>query len=227
MFLALCMHIPILLSLAATTNALPLPTGLSLSGLDATSTSTSTSPNTSTPTADPAWAASPTQRGTYQLLLGCLTTLSLCAWTAYHPNVRASRGAARALGRRGAWMLAAVVAPEVVLYYAWEQRWMAALLRRKVGRLGGRAVRGFAVGGERARARAAAEVSVFCFFVGLRFGEGEIDLWVGDKEELDWGVRVLRLFGRGVECGGVEWSGKKGVDKSSMRGLGRREMRSV
>ncbi|KAK7519351.1 uncharacterized protein IWZ02DRAFT_290446 [Phyllosticta citriasiana] len=131
------------------------------------SNSNSTNPSTRSPhTADPTWHPSPKTRGTYQLLLGCLTTLSLCAWTAYHPNVRPHRGTACALWRRFTWILAAVVAPEVVLYHAWEQRWTASLLRKRVNWLGGGVGEGF--GRVRARARAMGrergmqmEVSVF------------------------------------------------------------------
>ncbi|KAK8154420.1 hypothetical protein BKA80DRAFT_31849 [Phyllosticta citrichinensis] len=93
--------------------------------------------------ADPSWVAAPKVRGTWQLIVGCLTTLSLCAWTAYHPNVCQESGMVKKLWRRFTWMMAAVVGPEAVLYCAWEQRWMANRLRKKVNRLGRRAVDGF------------------------------------------------------------------------------------
>ncbi|KAK7540382.1 hypothetical protein IWX49DRAFT_555220 [Phyllosticta citricarpa] len=143
------------------------------------SNSNSTDPSTrSQHTTDPTWHPSPKTRGTYQLLLGCLTTLSLCAWTAYHPNVRPHRGTARALWRRFTWMLAAVVAPEVVLYYAWEQRWTALLLRKRVNWLGGDVGEGF----ERVRARA--------------MGRGRER---GMEREMQIEVSVFALCGSGLE----------------------------
>ncbi|KAK8189257.1 uncharacterized protein BKA78DRAFT_319062 [Phyllosticta capitalensis] len=93
--------------------------------------------------ADPAWVAAPRERGTWQLIIGCLMTLSLCAWTAYHPNVHPENRTTNTLWRRFRWMMAAVVGPEAILYYAWEQRWTACQLRNRINRFGERAIDGF------------------------------------------------------------------------------------
>ncbi|KAK8209678.1 hypothetical protein IWZ01DRAFT_551630 [Phyllosticta capitalensis] len=118
----------------STSTAHPLPTASSqLLSIRADASSSNAA-------AAPSWVAAPQQRGTWQLIIGCLTTLSLCAWTAYHPNVRPKKRATSTVWRRFLWMMAAVVGPEAVLYYAWEQRWVAGRLRGELQRLGARAV---------------------------------------------------------------------------------------
>ncbi|KAF2453671.1 hypothetical protein BDY21DRAFT_123723 [Lineolata rhizophorae] len=86
---------------------------------------------------DPPWVESPDIRGTYDLVLSCLTTLSLCAWTAYHPNVHPQNSMGRTFLRRLWWMTVAVFVPEIVLFCAWEQCWAAKRLRDEVNRLSG------------------------------------------------------------------------------------------
>ncbi|KAF2688347.1 hypothetical protein K458DRAFT_384531 [Lentithecium fluviatile CBS 122367] len=78
------------------------------------------------------WTSTPQVRGTFDLLLSCLTTLFLCAWTAYHPNVQVGRSEWRKTAHRCVWMVIAVFLPEVVLWCAWEQLWAA---RRLMGRV--------------------------------------------------------------------------------------------
>ncbi|KAL2353190.1 hypothetical protein BJ546DRAFT_846997 [Cryomyces antarcticus] len=78
--------------------------------------------NTTAGASDSAWVQTPNVRGTYDLLLSCLTTLSLCAWTAYHPNVNPHHSRVRSFLRRLWWMTVAIFVPEIVLFCAWEQR---------------------------------------------------------------------------------------------------------
>jgi hypothetical protein len=101
--------------------------------------------NTTPPTAV-GWTAAPQTRGTFDLLLSCLTTLFLCAWTAYHPNVIADIGQWRKLAKRVLWMVIAVLVPEIVLWCAWEQWWTSRRLMRVVEDLGEKAFDG--VGGD-------------------------------------------------------------------------------
>ncbi|KAF1960890.1 hypothetical protein CC80DRAFT_266608 [Byssothecium circinans] len=88
------------------------------------------------------WKGTPQVRGTFDLLLSCLTTLSLCAWTAYHPNVFTTQNEWRRLGKRVVWMSIAVLIPEVVLWCAWEQWWASKKLRDAVQALGEKAFNG-------------------------------------------------------------------------------------
>lgn len=81
------------------------------------------------------WAQAPQTRGTFDLLLSCLTTLSLCAWTAYHPNIHFARSGWSRWAHRLSWMLIAVFVPEVVLWCACDQWWAARKLKRTINGL--------------------------------------------------------------------------------------------
>ncbi|KAF2278252.1 uncharacterized protein EI97DRAFT_492768 [Westerdykella ornata] len=82
------------------------------------------------------WVETPQVRGTFDLILACLTTLALCAWTAYHPNVHGSRKFWQQTAHRLLWMTIAVFIPEVVLYCASSQWWEARNLRKDINTLG-------------------------------------------------------------------------------------------
>ncbi|KAF2806309.1 uncharacterized protein BDZ99DRAFT_573876 [Mytilinidion resinicola] len=75
------------------------------------------------------WVSTPNVRGTANILISSLTTLALCAWTAYHPNVHPKRSIWHTSIRRLKWMLAAIFIPEWVLYCAWSQRYTAETLK--------------------------------------------------------------------------------------------------
>ena len=81
------------------------------------------------------WVSEPKGRGSWDLLYSCFTTLSLCAWTAFHPNVPVKESDVRFVFQRLRWMLIAVFLPEVVLYCAWSQWWAARCLKHEVNRL--------------------------------------------------------------------------------------------
>ncbi|KAH7138838.1 hypothetical protein B0J11DRAFT_515434 [Dendryphion nanum] len=93
------------------------------------------------------WVEAPQVRGTFDLLLSCITTLSLCAWTAYHPNVHVARSEWRRWGHRVIWMLIAVFVPEIVLYCAWDQWWATRKLRDDINSIGEKAFNGSGVDG--------------------------------------------------------------------------------
>ncbi|KAK8241930.1 hypothetical protein HDK77DRAFT_427736 [Phyllosticta capitalensis] len=97
----------------STSTAHPLPTASSqLLSIRADASSSNAA-------AAPSWVAAPQQRGTWQLIIGCLTTLSLCAWTAYHPNrwmAGRLRGEVQRLGAR------AVDGLERVVEQSWDDQ---------------------------------------------------------------------------------------------------------
>ena len=70
----------------------------------------------------PAWVPEPSGRGTWSLLYSCLFTLGLCVYTAIHVNIPA-RGehSSRQWLRRMKWAFAAVFAPELGVFTAWQQ----------------------------------------------------------------------------------------------------------
>ena len=83
-----------------------------------------------------AWANDPSGRGTENILYSCFNTLFLCAWTAFHPNLRFVDSKFWALLHRLKWMFIAIVLPEAVLFSAWSQWWAAKDLRDEINRLG-------------------------------------------------------------------------------------------
>lgn len=92
-----------------------------------------------TASSGPAWVSSPNVRGTYDLILGCLVTSFLSAWIAWHPNFGAGHGPVSSILRRFMWIMAAMAAPEMMFFCAWEQRCAARRLQQEVNRLGQRA----------------------------------------------------------------------------------------
>lgn len=82
------------------------------------------------------WVSGPDGRGTYSLLFSCFSTLFLCAWTAFHPNIPSSHSDARNMLERVKWMMIAIFVPEAVLYCAWSQWWAARDLKDEINRLG-------------------------------------------------------------------------------------------
>ena len=89
------------------------------------------------------WVSGPSTRGTCSLLLSCFTTLFLCAWTAYHPNIPQVKS--NLPGRRAKWIVATVFAPELVLFAAWVQYVGAQRLKKEINTLGAASVAGESV----------------------------------------------------------------------------------
>jgi hypothetical protein len=68
------------------------------------------------------WTEAPDRRGTLDLLLTCLLTLSLCVWSALHLNIPAVNEKGRLPYLRFVkWAMIGIVAPELVLGCAWIQ----------------------------------------------------------------------------------------------------------
>lgn len=82
------------------------------------------------------WVTTPPVRGTYDILLTCVTTLSLCAWTAYHPNIpKSTRSFWTKFLRRLNWVLAAVVLPELIVLFALSQCMAAWQLHKELNKI--------------------------------------------------------------------------------------------
>jgi hypothetical protein len=74
----------------------------------------------------PAWVPSPPGRCTWDILHGCVLTLVLCVWTSIHTNIPASKEPLRdTLFRKARWVIVALLAPEVVVFTAFQQ-WLTA-----------------------------------------------------------------------------------------------------
>lgn len=81
------------------------------------------------------WHPEPLTRGTFSILSSCLITMSLCIWTSLHLNIPTHKKTRSQFYRKLGWMLLGLLAPELVVWNAWEQRKQAkkisALMQRK------------------------------------------------------------------------------------------------
>ncbi|RPB21473.1 hypothetical protein L211DRAFT_869976 [Terfezia boudieri ATCC MYA-4762] len=68
------------------------------------------------------WQPEPAIRGTFRLLISCVVTLSLCAWTALHLNIPPSDlSSFQWYLKKAKWLLMGILAPELVAFTAWDQ----------------------------------------------------------------------------------------------------------
>jgi|ERR1700733_14498236 hypothetical protein len=74
----------------------------------------------------PPWVGSPGGRGTWDLLYSCGFTILLCVYTAIHLNIPSPDDTKFTFWlRKTKWVAIAILAPEVVVYTAFEQ-WLHA-----------------------------------------------------------------------------------------------------
>ena len=79
------------------------------------------------------WVGEPRQRGTFGIILFCLSTLITCTWSALHFNVPTKRYShIRRSLVHGSWMIFALFAPEALLFLAINERVDAEILLGKV-----------------------------------------------------------------------------------------------
>lgn len=80
------------------------------------------------------WTAGPSDRGSIDILWTCLVTLTLCAWTAVHPNILPVPSASRTMIQRLGMMIVAILFPELIISAAWRQwrvsRWLCSEVNR-------------------------------------------------------------------------------------------------
>ena len=90
--------------------------------------------NTTTPSHPPyRWMGEPKQRGTYGIITLCFSTLIICIWSTIHFEIPTRRyTATRRVFFQVAWMIFALLAPEVLLFLAIDERIMAGILLQKV-----------------------------------------------------------------------------------------------
>ncbi|KAI5849903.1 hypothetical protein BZA05DRAFT_355039 [Tricharina praecox] len=81
---------------------------------------------------EPSWGSEPTRRGTMGILLPCLITLGLCVWTAVHLNINPQPTPGRLLLFKLAWLLLGMLAPEFVLWCAYDQFMEARAIRNVI-----------------------------------------------------------------------------------------------
>jgi hypothetical protein len=83
-----------------------------------------------------AWHSEPNTRGTWTIISNCLVTLTLCVYSAAHPNVPAP--GSTYMGRlysRAKWVVSGILVPEILVYEAWKQWKAARLVTRRIKEL--------------------------------------------------------------------------------------------
>jgi hypothetical protein len=68
------------------------------------------------------WHPEPKFRGTFSILSSCLITMVLCIWTSLHLNLPEHKKEYQQKYRKLGWMVLGLLAPELVVWNAWEQR---------------------------------------------------------------------------------------------------------
>ncbi|KAL8790063.1 MAG: hypothetical protein Q9213_000765 [Squamulea squamosa] len=74
------------------------------------------------------WIPEPNGRGTFNLLSSCIVTISLCVYSAIHLNLPQHGRIWSQFQRKLMWLVIGLIAPELVAYIAWQQRYEANLL---------------------------------------------------------------------------------------------------
>ena len=74
----------------------------------------------------PTWVDEPSERGTWRILYSCTFTLVLCVYTAMHLNIPAHYDSKWKVRQRLAkWVAIAIFGPQVIVYVAFEQWYLA------------------------------------------------------------------------------------------------------
>lgn len=79
------------------------------------------------------WVEDPNGRGTFGLVVSCLSTLLLCVYSAMHLNLPMYKeSSARYIWRYFKWALIGILGPELVVWMAWRQYISAHTLRNEI-----------------------------------------------------------------------------------------------
>ena len=82
------------------------------------------------------WLGEPKQRGTFGIISLCFSTMIICIWSTLHFNIPAKRyTATRRFFIQVPWMFLALLAPELLLFLATNERIMAGAWLKKMLRL--------------------------------------------------------------------------------------------
>ena len=86
-----------------------------------------------------AWVPEPTTRRSWGILSSCTATIVLCVWTALHLNIPGPSESKQRIWwrdsiwwRKVKWVCIGIFAPEVVLYTAWQQFYIARKVRDRM-----------------------------------------------------------------------------------------------
>jgi hypothetical protein len=84
----------------------------------------------------PVWVGDPSGRGTWSLLSSCTITLGICVWTSIYLNLpsQGERSWVR-WARKVKWLFIAILAPEIVVFIAFQQCMVASDFLKKLKNL--------------------------------------------------------------------------------------------
>jgi hypothetical protein len=79
------------------------------------------------------WYSAPNFRGTWDIIVSCVLTLTICVWSALHLNVPTEGSTLRQRNlRRTRWILLGIFAPELVVSTAFAQYLTAKWLKKEI-----------------------------------------------------------------------------------------------
>ena len=78
------------------------------------------------------WQEGPNTRGTWDIISSCVITLCLCLYTALHLNIPEHQGTINQRWRKLGWLFTGLLAPEMVVFTALEQRRAALRLTKEM-----------------------------------------------------------------------------------------------
>lgn len=79
------------------------------------------------------WYEPPNERGTWDIIVSCVLTLTICVWSALHLNVPTEDSKLQERNyRRARWIVLGLFAPELVVSTAFGQFLTARWLRREI-----------------------------------------------------------------------------------------------
>lgn len=112
----------------------------------------------------------PKVRGTSDIIYTCVITISLCVYTAIHPNIPHPKNRHQWVNRTG-WVLTGILAPEYVLWTAFTQFWEA---RELVSFLNSEYAKQHQTSGTHTKPRFNLVYGFFVAMGGLRFDDNSV-----------------------------------------------------
>ena len=67
------------------------------------------------------WKPEPTFRGTFSIFTSCLSTLTICVWSALHLDVQKGKSRKMRYLTKAGWLLIGILCPELLLITAFNQ----------------------------------------------------------------------------------------------------------
>ncbi|RPD60889.1 hypothetical protein L227DRAFT_501145 [Lentinus tigrinus ALCF2SS1-6] len=76
------------------------------------------------------WRAEPDFRGTFSIFSSCMSTLTVCIWSALHVDIQKGKSATMCYLTKAGWLVVGLLCPELLLFTAFNQFWEAVRLTK-------------------------------------------------------------------------------------------------